>query len=89
MADELPKISTHHGYRPTTSEYVVQASIDRYLLSPEAIARLVDNIASLLAKKYVDENYPDIVAQINPKAVVTLMSIEAGRVAAAKLNGGR
>ena len=87
MADELPKVSTRHGDNPRTGEYVVQDSIERYLLSPDAIARLVDNIAKLLAQKYVDENYPDIVAQVSPKAIATLMTIEAGRIAAGKING--
>lgn len=84
-----PKISVQHGDNPRTGEYVVRASIEHYLLSEDALARLVDNIAKLLAQKYVDENYPDIVAQINPQVVATLMTIEAGRIATGKINGGK
>ena len=88
MADKDKLVMTEsHGMDHATGNFHVNACIQYYLMGPEAIARLCENIAELLARKYVEDNYGEIVKNINPRAVANLMMIEAGRVAAGKLNG--
>jgi hypothetical protein len=64
---------------PTGNKFTIAATVDQEMMAEASAMMLIERIMHLVAERYVEENYPALVAKLDQQAIANLAVADAGK----------